>query len=60
MALTISLWPRRSEEGVVGSAVPRCLKYGYPLIGLRATRCPECGDEPTLDQLWTATAAAEV
>ena len=35
-----------------GASAPRCLKCGYLLIGLRSTRCPECGDEPTLDELW--------
>ncbi|MCO6438852.1 MAG: hypothetical protein J5J06_17295 [Phycisphaerae bacterium] len=31
---------------------PRCIECGYPLIGLTSTRCPECGAEPTLDELW--------
>ncbi|MCP4591926.1 MAG: hypothetical protein GY842_14420 [bacterium] len=28
-----------------------CRSCGYSLRGLYGTRCPECGDEPTLDQL---------
>jgi hypothetical protein len=54
MAGTIVLWPLRDvaiqEDG------PRCLRCGYSLRGLKATRCPECGDEPTLDQLWGVSA----
>lgn len=54
MAWTINIWPVRASESSAHDATPRCLKCGYPLIGLRATRCPECGDEPTLDELWLA------
>ena len=51
MAWTIGTWPikpvgRNADDG------PKCLRCGYALRGLRATRCPECGDEPTLDELW--------
>lgn len=56
MAVTISLWQTRPSELSESDRTPRCLKCGYLLIGLRATRCPECGDEPTLDDLWRATA----
>ncbi|MFQ5591291.1 MAG: hypothetical protein ACE5HE_09030 [Phycisphaerae bacterium] len=53
MAGTVSYWPMRPLVGdSTRDRFPRCLKCGYLLIGLRATRCPECGDEPTLDELW--------
>lgn len=35
---------------------PKCLDCGYPLTGLCGTRCPECGHEPTLDELWRSKA----
>ena len=55
MAVTMSIWPRRRYGMRPEDTPPRCLKCGYLLIGLRATRCPECGDEPTLDELWYTT-----
>ncbi len=55
MAATITYWPMRAEATRVDDLGPRCRRCGYPLRGLRATRCPECGDEPTLDELWAAT-----
>lgn len=36
---------------------PSCPSCGYLLIGLTSTRCPECGAEPTLDELWKASVA---
>lgn len=54
MAITIRIWPLKVDASESGTNTPRCLKCGYLLIGLTATRCPECGDEPTLDQLWAA------
>lgn len=35
---------------------PSCPSCGYSLRGLTTTRCPECGCEPTLDQLWAISA----
>lgn len=35
-------------------APPRCPACGYNLSGLSQSRCPECGREYTLEQLWTA------
>lgn len=57
MALTVMSWPIASEisEGTIG-VLPRCIDCGYLLKGLRSTRCPECGAEPTIDELWAATA----
>ncbi|GMU37901.1 MAG: hypothetical protein KJ057_11905 [Phycisphaerae bacterium] len=33
-------------------APPACPACGYELTGLKACRCPECGREFTLEQLW--------
>lgn len=33
---------------------PQCLGCGYNLSGLTHCRCPECGREHTLDELWKA------
>jgi hypothetical protein len=57
MALTMWLWPFTVSGAEVGEASPKCLKCGYLLKGLTRTRCPECGDERTLDELWAANAA---
>jgi hypothetical protein len=59
IAVTVWIWPIRARalEAVVSS--PKCQHCGYLLIGLRATRCPECGDEPTIDELWAATVESE-
>lgn len=54
MAITVSTWPIRAFTATSGDASPRCMKCGYLLRGLTATRCPECGDEPTLDVLWAS------
>ena len=54
MALTIRHWPMASAEATGVPDAPRCLACGYSLIGLYATRCPECGDQRTLDELWQA------
>lgn len=55
MAWTMWYWPMRVEAGVAEAQVPKCMKCGYSLRGLKATRCPECGDEPTIDELWAAS-----
>lgn len=56
MIATISRWPMVVTIGATGEMTPRCLRCGYLLTGLTSTRCPECGDEPTIDALWQATA----
>jgi len=38
---------RRARE-----APPTCPKCGYNLSGLTQSRCPECGSEFRLDELW--------
>jgi hypothetical protein len=58
MAVTVKFWPMRPAVLPAGDLAPHCLKCGYLLKGLCATRCPECGDEPTLDELWEATLGA--
>jgi hypothetical protein len=58
MGVTVHLWSRDGRGYVETSEGPRCLKCGYLLVGLRATRCPECGDERTLDELWGASRTA--
>ncbi|UCE58540.1 MAG: hypothetical protein JSU63_13980 [Phycisphaerales bacterium] len=55
MAWTVTFWPMRAGSDSAQDVTPRCLKCAYPLIGLTGTRCPECGYEPTIDQLWAAT-----
>jgi len=35
-------------------AAPACPKCGYNLSGLTHCRCPECGTEYKLDELWRA------
>jgi hypothetical protein len=55
MAVTVRLWPMRAAELPGAESIPRCINCGYLLKGLRSTRCPECGDERTLDELWEAT-----
>lgn len=60
MAVTIRIWPLRATSELAEDRSPRCLRCGYLLIGLRATRCPECGDEPTLDELWRVSFGTEV
>ncbi len=56
LMVTVSIWPSVERIDLGGRATPRCLRCGYLLTGLTATRCPECGDEPTIDVLWQATA----
>ncbi|MCH9035298.1 MAG: hypothetical protein IID42_12490 [Planctomycetes bacterium] len=55
MAMTIRGWPTVRTETAYGDAAPHCQSCGYLLKGLRSTRCPECGDEPTLDELFAAS-----
>ena len=48
-------WPARttSAEERIQAGI-RCLRCGYSLRGLTATRCPECGFEPTMEVLCAA------
>ena len=39
-------WRRAKSEP------PKCLQCGYNLSGLTHCRCPECGKEYRLEQLW--------
>jgi len=50
LMFTTFLWPARAvpvQERIEASV--RCMRCGYSLRGLTATRCPECGFEPTLE-----------
>ncbi len=50
MMLTAFLWPARAvpvQERIEANL--RCMRCGYSLRGLTATRCPECGFEPALE-----------
>ena len=52
MIATMLLW--RFREVRLPERVEQCLRCsscGYSLRGLYGTRCPECGEEPTLDEL---------
>ncbi|MEK6798228.1 MAG: hypothetical protein AABZ12_04625 [Planctomycetota bacterium] len=55
MVCTIFSWPMRLDHAPGQTPDPHCLGCGYSLSGLSATRCPECGTEPTLDELWAGT-----
>jgi hypothetical protein len=57
MAATMWLWPLRVSSAADGAEGPVCVECGYLLKGLKKTRCPECGAEPTLDELWETTRA---
>ncbi len=59
MAGTVRYWPMKVAAGG-HHVMPRCMRCDYLLTGLRGTRCPECGDEPTLDELWAATAGEQL
>lgn len=52
MGGTMLLWPLKASALGLDPPAPRCLACGYDLTGLYATRCPECGSQPTLDELW--------
>lgn len=52
MIWTMRVWPLKWDAKGAGHAVPHCPGCDYPLIGLTHTRCPECGSEPTLEELW--------
>jgi len=54
MIETLRKWPMRDQRGTSDVPTPTCVECGYLLTGLTATRCPECGDERTLDELWRA------
>ena len=59
LASTALIWRETAAErrqrlarlGVEAIACPTC---GYNLTGLREARCPECGSQFTLDQLYAA------
>ena len=50
---------RRDRLARPGIGVIACPTCGYDLTGLREARCPECGSQFTLDQLYAAVAEAQ-
>lgn len=52
-AVTPLLWPRSTADEMLlkldTATVVVCGRCGYSLVGLSATRCPECGHEETLN-----------
>lgn len=55
MAATVAMWPMKPSPQLQASRIPMCPACGYALVGLKHTRCPECGSEPTLDEIWKAS-----
>ena len=53
---SLLVWRRGYVRGWRGARrePPRCLGCGYNLSGLTHCRCPECGREHRLDELWRA------
>ena len=47
---------RRDRLARLGIGAIGCPTCGYNLTGLREARCPECGSQYTLDQLYAAAA----
>ncbi len=60
MVVTLRSWPLATAAVPQFVGMPSCLRCGYLLTGLTATRCPECGDEPTIDELWRANTGDEL
>jgi hypothetical protein len=61
LIVTIFLWretafERRSRLAASPQRTVGCPTCGYNLTGLTATRCPECGKQCTLDELFAAQA----
>ena len=52
VATTAWLWPARTSPVSLLEEQLRCLRCDYSLVGLTHTRCPECGNESTLEQLF--------
>ncbi|MFH1418031.1 MAG: hypothetical protein ABII12_07090 [Planctomycetota bacterium] len=58
LASTVLIWRETATErlrraGSVADAVIACPACGYNLTGLHQTRCPECGAQYTLDELFS-------
>jgi len=54
--MALLIWRDGFKKGWRSSRVspPMCLQCGYNMSGLTQCRCPECGKDYTLDELWTA------
>lgn len=61
--ITTRMWRPHTAEGlrITGDVKSRlvCVTCGYSLIGLREARCPECGEQSTLDELFEKVFAAQ-
>jgi len=53
-ALAVWVWREMPEERQRRIMVVSCPKCGYDLHGLSECRCPECGQQYTIDQLYAA------
>ena len=64
LLLTIQAWKETDLERLErldraeGTPI-ECQRCGYDMRGLKATSCPECGDSPTLHQLFTGQSALD-
>ncbi len=54
LGVWIFVWRRAFAKGwrAARGAAPKCPKCGYSLAGLTLARCPECGSEWQLEELW--------
>ncbi|MCZ6816087.1 MAG: hypothetical protein O7F76_05225 [Planctomycetota bacterium] len=57
LALTVFIWRETALErakrlGEVSESAIACPNCGYNMTGLRQARCPECGTQYTLDELF--------
>ena len=57
------MWQPHTADALMveGSVRERlvCLTCGYSLVGLREARCPECGEQATLDELFENVLVAQ-
>lgn len=59
MIATVLFWRYRETTTTGGiDENLRCPSCGYSLRGLYGTRCPECGSQPTLDELFVTVVGA--
>jgi len=65
LPVTVLLWRETPEERVerlrhAATDVLCCPRCGYNMTGLHEARCPECGAQYTLNQLYSAQHHAEI
>jgi hypothetical protein len=59
---TVLIWRETNEERsnrirAAGSDAIACANCGYNLTGLKHTKCPECGADPTIEELFASQPA---